>query len=279
MKPLVLLFLKAAIKTQIRVPGFYRKDGTYVKPHTKMVLVDPDKDASHVVAGNGSHYQKVAHKILSGSVKDWHDKPDHEKHALILAHATDLQQAASSSAALSGPALSVRELPSEQRQAFFELRNRRNAAQFYQLPKEEKALARQQAKLDGIRAQLRELESSIAFSRANNMHSEVERLLAIRDEISSREERERRALRAQEEVVERLRGEVRLLSDRLGRMVAGTEDPYFDPASGRSLTDPSARAEYERSQAQAGRAYMAAASASARRAGGSRGGVRDAALP
>jgi len=97
----ILLFLKAAIKTQIQVPGFYKKDGTYVQPHTRTVLVDPDKDKASVLSGAGSHYQKVAHKLVQQHVQGWHDLNDDDKLAILLAHATDLQQAASDSAAIS----------------------------------------------------------------------------------------------------------------------------------------------------------------------------------
>lgn len=52
--------LKATVKTTVMVPGYTKKDGTFVKPHQKTVLHDPDKDPYLVVSGKGSHSQQQA---------------------------------------------------------------------------------------------------------------------------------------------------------------------------------------------------------------------------
>lgn len=96
-----VLFLKATIKKLITVPGYYRKDGTFVPPHQKSVHFDPDKDAAAVLSGNGSHSQKQAHKKLHASVPGFGGLNDDEKLAHILSSATNIQNKASASAAIS----------------------------------------------------------------------------------------------------------------------------------------------------------------------------------
>lgn len=96
-----VLFLKATIKKQITVPGYYRKDGTFVPPHQKSVHFDPDKDAAAVLSGNGSHSQKQAHKKLHASVPGFGGLNDDEKLAHILSSATNIQNKATASAAMS----------------------------------------------------------------------------------------------------------------------------------------------------------------------------------
>lgn len=102
MHDIPVLFLKATIKKQVTVPGYYRKDGTFVPPHQKMVHFDPDKDVNGVVSGNGSHSQKQAHKKLHASVSGFKDLPVDEQFAHILSSATNIQEKASASAVLSG---------------------------------------------------------------------------------------------------------------------------------------------------------------------------------
>ncbi len=97
-----LIFLKATIKKTIQVPGYYRKDGTYVPPHQKVVHYDPDKEVSHVLNGKGSHSQKKALKHAKKHVKDFDKLPADHKFAIVLSHATDIQNKASQAAAISG---------------------------------------------------------------------------------------------------------------------------------------------------------------------------------
>lgn len=96
-----ILFLKATATTTITVPGYYRKDGTFVPPHQKLVHINPDKSKSDVLAGKGSHSQKVAHSKLS-KLPGWASMTEDEQHAHILSWATNYQQKQSAAAAVSG---------------------------------------------------------------------------------------------------------------------------------------------------------------------------------
>lgn len=96
-----ILFLKATTTTTITVPGYYRKDGTFVPPHQKLVHINPDKSKADVLAGKGSHSQKVAHSKLS-KFPGWASMTEDEQHAHILSWATNYQQKQSAAAAVSG---------------------------------------------------------------------------------------------------------------------------------------------------------------------------------
>lgn len=93
--------LKATASKTIVVPAYTRKDGTLVPAHTKVVHYDPTKDVGDVLSGKGSHSQKQAHKKLS-KLGHWESLEDSHKLAHILSSATNIQQKASASAAVSG---------------------------------------------------------------------------------------------------------------------------------------------------------------------------------
>lgn len=93
--------LKATVKTTVMVPGYTKKDGTFVKPHQKTVLHDPDKDPYLVVSGKGSHSQQQAHKKLHANIPGFAKLPIPEQHAHILSSATNIQKKATDSAAVS----------------------------------------------------------------------------------------------------------------------------------------------------------------------------------
>lgn len=93
--------LKATVKKMITVPGYTRRDGSFVPPHQKSVHYNPEALFADVAAGNGSHSQKKAHAKLSG--KSWWQALSVDgKAAAVMAMATDLQGAASASAAVAG---------------------------------------------------------------------------------------------------------------------------------------------------------------------------------
>ena len=94
--------LKATVKKELWIPAHTKKDGTFVHAHHKMVNVSDDHNDAKVGAGQGSHYQKAAHKKLVEDVHGFHTLSDNDKAMLVLAHATDLQADASLSAAVSG---------------------------------------------------------------------------------------------------------------------------------------------------------------------------------
>jgi len=93
--------LKATVSKTIVVPAYTRKDGVVVPAHTKVVHYDPSKDVADVLSGKGSHSQKQAHKKLS-KLGHWESLEDSHKLAHILSSATNIQQKASASAAVSG---------------------------------------------------------------------------------------------------------------------------------------------------------------------------------
>lgn len=155
-----------------------------------------------------------------------------------------------------GPVLSIRELSPEQRKAFSETRNQRDAAQFHLLPKEQTAASRQQAKLDGIRAQIAQVESSIAFNRANQLDDEVARLTKLHGELSVKASKEHKALLNRQNEVDLRMRLVQNLNAQLGKMVRGTEDPFYDTASRKAISDPAMRKLREKSMAENGKAYQ-----------------------
>lgn len=95
------LLLKATTTKSIFVPGYTRSDGTTVPGHTKIVHFDPDKDLKTVLSGGGSHSQKAALKKLE-KLDHWHLLEDDHKHAHVLSSATNIQNKASTAAAISG---------------------------------------------------------------------------------------------------------------------------------------------------------------------------------
>jgi predicted DNA-binding WGR domain protein len=94
--------LKATVKKTITVPGHYRADGTFVHPHQKVVHVNPEVSNHAVASGQGSHSQKAAHKVLSADADWWNTLSIDDKAAHVMSLATDKQNAASASAAVSG---------------------------------------------------------------------------------------------------------------------------------------------------------------------------------
>lgn len=93
--------LKASHYKRITVPG-HNHGGKWVSPYSKNVLVSDDHDTDKVAAGDGSFYQKQAHKKLVGLVDGFATMNPDAKASLIVAHATDMQKDASASAAVSG---------------------------------------------------------------------------------------------------------------------------------------------------------------------------------
>lgn len=115
--------LKATVKKELWIPAHTKKNGTFVHAHHKMVNVSDDHDHAKVGNGQGSHYQKAAHKKLADEVHGFDAMPDHDKAMLVLAHATDLQAEASLSAAVSGwkaSMLAGKEPTAGQKKAYFE---------------------------------------------------------------------------------------------------------------------------------------------------------------
>lgn len=92
--------LKATVKKTITVPGYYR-GGTFIPPHQKVVHYNPELSNIAVASGNGSHSQKATHKELS-SADWWNALSVDDKAAHVMSLATDKQNAASASAAVSG---------------------------------------------------------------------------------------------------------------------------------------------------------------------------------
>lgn len=93
--------LKAVVKKSVWIAAHQKKDGTTVQGHQRMVNVSLDHDHAKVASGQGSHYQKVAHKKLQAELADFDGMDEHDKAMLVLAHATDLQDAATLSSAMS----------------------------------------------------------------------------------------------------------------------------------------------------------------------------------
>jgi len=93
--------LKASHYKTITVPGHVHS-GKWIEPFQKKVLVSDDHNDLNVAAGYGSFYQKQAHKKLSAELDHFHTMHPQDKAAIILHHATDMQAAASASAAVSG---------------------------------------------------------------------------------------------------------------------------------------------------------------------------------
>lgn len=93
--------LKATLKKLVMVPGYTRSDGRFVAAHQKAVHYNPDVLFADVAAGKGSHSQKKAHAKLSNKAW-WQNLSVDDQAIAIMALATDIQDAASNSAAVSG---------------------------------------------------------------------------------------------------------------------------------------------------------------------------------
>ena len=131
-QPVLAVFLKATVLREVMVPAYTRHDGTVVPAHRKMVHVDPDRPMSDVLSGQGSHSQRQAHRRLS-RLPHWHSLPDEDRYHHILSSATNAQQRASQSAALSGwrqAARAGRNPTRSQWQAFLGLEPDRRVAEF-----------------------------------------------------------------------------------------------------------------------------------------------------
>ena len=132
LRPAEAALMKATMKKMVMVPGYTRRDGTVVPPHQKSVHYNPDALFSDVAAGKGSHSQKKAHAKLAP--KDWWQKLGADEKALaVMSLATDLQDAASASAVVSGwkkVALLGKNPTASQWAAFYALPAEKKAALF-----------------------------------------------------------------------------------------------------------------------------------------------------
>lgn len=95
-----LLFLKATVKKKVYIPTYTRHDGVVVPGHWASVHVADDHDGHKILAGDGTHSQKQAHKALSKHAWFGELPHDHKVHVL-LEHATEIQDKASAAAVLS----------------------------------------------------------------------------------------------------------------------------------------------------------------------------------
>jgi predicted DNA-binding WGR domain protein len=96
----VLLFLKATVKKKVFIPTYTRHDGAVIPGHWTSVHVADDHDGHKIVAGEGTHSQKQAHKALSKHA--WFNELPHDhKVPVLLEHATEIQDKASAAALLS----------------------------------------------------------------------------------------------------------------------------------------------------------------------------------
>lgn len=95
------LLLKATTTKVIMVPA-YTRNGKVVPSHAKTVHYDPDKAHADILSGGGSHSQKQAHKKLHAALPGFKNLHPDEQLAHILSSATNIQNKASASAAVSG---------------------------------------------------------------------------------------------------------------------------------------------------------------------------------
>jgi predicted DNA-binding WGR domain protein len=95
-----LLFLKATVKKKVYIPTYTRHDGVVVPGHWTSVHVADDHDGHKILAGDGTHSQKLAHKALSKHAWFGELPHDHKVHVL-LEHATEIQDKASLASKLS----------------------------------------------------------------------------------------------------------------------------------------------------------------------------------
>lgn len=94
-----VLLLKATIKKQIWIPQFTKKNGQVVGGHYSMVHVTDDHDVHKVASGQGTHSQKKAHGALADDA-GFHGLPAEDQAALVMHHATQIQDGESASARL-----------------------------------------------------------------------------------------------------------------------------------------------------------------------------------
>lgn len=97
-----VLFLKAIQKKRVWVPDYSRKDGTQVKAHWATVKASTEHDDAKVAGGGQSFYQKQAHAHLAKQHADFHGWKEQDKVGAVLHLASQLQDDASASAAVSG---------------------------------------------------------------------------------------------------------------------------------------------------------------------------------
>lgn len=96
-----IFFLKATTKKKVWIPQFTKKNGQVVGGHYAMVHVSDDHDHAKVAAGQGTYSQKKAHAKLTKEEGDsFHQLSESDKAALILHHATQIQDEESSAARL-----------------------------------------------------------------------------------------------------------------------------------------------------------------------------------
>ena len=95
-RPMFLL-LKATVKKQVWVPQFTKKNGQVVGGHYAHVHVTDDHDHHKVASGQGSYSQKKAHAQLADE-PEYHALPVEDKAALVMHHATQIQDAESQAA-------------------------------------------------------------------------------------------------------------------------------------------------------------------------------------
>jgi len=97
----LVLFLKATVKKRLFIPGYTRKDGTFVKPHHQSVNMNPQAGMTDVLDGKGSYSQKLAHKKLHAEVDGFGDLAPVDQYHHIASAATKIQTAATISAGIS----------------------------------------------------------------------------------------------------------------------------------------------------------------------------------
>jgi len=94
--------LKATHKELKWIQAYTDKYGRVHATHQKHVLVADDHDDMKVSTGHGSFYQKIAHKNAIADIPNFQSLDIDHQANIILHHATELQAAASASAAVSG---------------------------------------------------------------------------------------------------------------------------------------------------------------------------------
>lgn len=128
-KPAVSDLIKATQLREIDVPAYTRANGTYVPAHRKKVHVNPDRPKHDVANGQGSASQREAHRQLNRD-PNFANLPKDHRVALILSHATDIQNKRTAAALLSGwrtAARSGRNPTPSQWSAIYRLNNEQRA--------------------------------------------------------------------------------------------------------------------------------------------------------
>jgi len=96
----LLMFAKATQKKQVWIPQFTKQNGQVVGGHFAHVHVTDDHDDHKVASGQGSHSQKKAHAALSAEEPHFAGMSPADKAALIMHHATQIQDGESAAARL-----------------------------------------------------------------------------------------------------------------------------------------------------------------------------------